>query len=116
MLRLIRTVDLASHVYKTPLTGVDVINRFRSEVVSTSDSAVETPIETKFPHLTVEGFLEAAGGPSFAKFSSHFTTVDEVLDTKSRKLKRVGLSVKERKQLLKRVDHFRHGVWAPKTN
>eukprot|EP00241_Pyramimonas_parkeae_P021019 CAMPEP_0114305124 /NCGR_PEP_ID=MMETSP0059-20121206/16166_1 /TAXON_ID=36894 /ORGANISM="Pyramimonas parkeae, Strain CCMP726" /LENGTH=118 /DNA_ID=CAMNT_0001428295 /DNA_START=98 /DNA_END=454 /DNA_ORIENTATION=- len=68
---------------------------------------------TKYPHITVDHFLGAIGGNAMVKHASHFKTVDEILVTKTGDLKRKGLGVKERKQLLKMVEHFKQNAWSP---
>mmetsp|Transcript_2531 Transcript_2531/g.5268 ORF Transcript_2531/g.5268 Transcript_2531/m.5268 type:complete len:130 (+) Transcript_2531:108-497(+) len=96
-----------------PLPYLSNGRTYTSEATEVSEQS--KPV-TKYPDLTVEQFLEAAGGhafPNLKKAESNFETVDQILVAESGTLKRFGMGVKERKVLRKMVERFKQGLWSP---
>jgi len=88
---------------------------YTSEAIEEGSETLPERI-SKFPDLSVEKFLEAAGGSKFAtmkKKESNFKVVDDVLVAESGTLKRFGMGVKERKMLRNKAEQFKQGLWSP---
>ncbi|KAK3268063.1 hypothetical protein CYMTET_23413 [Cymbomonas tetramitiformis] len=84
--------------------------RFSNRLCSTNASE-ETAEELQEDKVTP--FLSSVGGADLVKHADKFSSLDQLLNTKTKALKEFGIDCKKRKLLLKRVDQYKHGFWSP---
>ncbi|NP_001368790.1 uncharacterized protein LOC112283679 [Physcomitrium patens] len=93
--------------------GASLYSRFLSSAASSSSAA---PSAASSGEIGVQDFVNSIKGaePHAAKIAQAIFGVPSLLQTRSSRLKKMGIPCKQRKMILRYTEKYRQGIWTPR--
>eukprot|EP00271_Cylindrocystis_brebissonii_P013189 TRINITY_DN32824_c0_g1_i1.p2 TRINITY_DN32824_c0_g1~~TRINITY_DN32824_c0_g1_i1.p2 ORF type:complete len:129 (+),score=24.28 TRINITY_DN32824_c0_g1_i1:425-811(+) len=111
-----QSVAVAEYFSSSCLRSLVAASRVRWLATSASDSSSPTVGADDSSKVTVEEFVKKIGEKvvaSAGKVAGEVASVEELLDVRSGKLKKLGIPCKQRKLILRHTEQYRQGIWTP---